>query len=71
MTIDSEFRDNRRSNFQEEDGRIPPELRQKFDAESQLIQKQRAASGIEDPVWDRRTCPICADSPLFMFGNAV
>ena len=47
-----------RSKFQEEDGQIPPELLQKFDAESQQIRKERAASGIEDPVWDRRACPI-------------
>ena len=36
-----ELRDNRRSKFQEEDGKIPPELLQKFDAESQQIQKER------------------------------
>lgn len=45
------------SNFQEEDGKIPPELLQKFEAEEialRELQKERAASGIEDPRWDRR-----------------
>eukprot|EP00435_Cladocopium_sp_Y103_P073690 s7_g44.t1 len=41
------------SEEQEEDGQIPIELLQKFDAESEEIQKERAASGIEDPRWDR------------------